>query len=1016
MITAIRKYIFGNSSKNQVAPQIFLVLCAHSLLVPLYTLAFFGKEAMLIRFVLGFITVAFFVAAERSPLSVKGTAFLSPSFTFAVLTFGAIYFKGDGLFFYYLCCVAIISLTYFSISGLAAYIIATSVASCVILFVFKINLLGEAYTPMYNIISLVVTTGLNVLVLTFCMFCENMLRALTEAKNEANEARMRTQLFLDALPACCYLWDKDFRAIAVNDATAKLFLLKDKQEYADRFFELSPEYQPDGQLSSEKATLLLQEAFSSGKCVFEWLHRLSDGTLMPAEVTLVRFYYGSEDVVAGFTRDLREHKKMMTDIEQRDNLLITVNNATTLLLQSEVSEFDDALWNGMGMLGKAADADRVYIWKNHTKDEKLYCTQLYEWSEGAEPQQGKEYTTDVLYDEIIPGWESSLSRNMCINGLVKDMLPAEQEQLSKQGILSILVVPIFLKDYFWGFVGFDDCRKERLFSESEISVLRAGSLLIANALLHNKMTMELETALEKAQSASRAKSEFLSNMSHEIRTPMNAIIGMVNIGESAVNMERKDYSFTRIKDASIHLLGVINDILDVSKIESGRFELSPAEFDFEKMLKRVVNVISYRVDEKNQKLTVYVDRDIPQIMTGDDQRLAQVITNLLGNAIKFTPENGSVSLKTFFIKEEDGLCTIRIVVTDTGIGISSEQQANLFQSFRQAESSISRRFGGTGLGLSISKSIVEMMGGEITINSELGKGSSFAFTVQMKRGEKRAKNSAKEEIHWENIRILAVDDDDYILEDFKGIVKRFGAYCDIAENGTDALKLLERNTDYNLIFIDWKMPDMDGLELSAEFKRKMSDQKNPVVIMISAADSSIIAGKASEAGVDKLLQKPLFPSTIEDIVGEYFNVADRQEEDEDKSTIGLFKGYCILLAEDIEINREIVLSLLGPTGLEIDCAVNGIEAVQMFSASPERYDMIFMDLQMPEMDGLTAAKTIRSSGIKKSSDIPIIAMTANVFREDVEKCLEAGMNGHVGKPLNIDEVIETLRVYLSVQS
>ncbi|MDR0497444.1 MAG: PAS domain S-box protein, partial [Treponema sp.] len=245
-----------------------------------------------------------------------------------------------------------------------------------------------------------------------------------------------------------------------------------------------------------------------------------------------------------------------------------------------------------------------------------------------------------------------------------------------------------------------------------------------------KLQRDLETALEAANSASHAKSAFLANMSHEIRTPMNAIIGMVTIGKSSDDSERKDYCFSRIENASKHLLGVINDILDMSKIEAGKFDLSVAEFNFEKMLQSVVNVISFRVDEKRQKLTVHIDKAIPEILIGDDQRLAQVITNLLGNAVKFTPEKGSISLDTRFLEEENGIDILQISVTDTGIGISPEQQSRLFQSFQQAESSTVRKFGGTGLGLAISKNIVEMMGGKIWIKSEPGEGSTFSFTIQ----------------------------------------------------------------------------------------------------------------------------------------------------------------------------------------------------------------------------------------------------------------------------------------------
>ena len=391
---------------------------------------------------------------------------------------------------------------------------------------------------------------------------------------------------------------------------------------------------------------------------------------------------------------------------------------------------------------------------------------------------------------------------------------------------------------------------------------------------------ELVLTKDQAILASKAKSDFLANMSHEIRTPMNAIIGMTNIAEATDNIERKDYAIGKIKNASHHLLGVINDILDMSKIESGKFELSKVEFDFENMLQSIVNVFNFRMDERQQELSLDIDEAIPHILIGDEQRLAQVVTNLLSNAAKFTPENGSISVRTQLLGEENGVYTIRTEVSDTGIGISPEQQTILFQSFQQAESSTSRKFGGTGLGLVISKNIVEMMGGEIWIESELGKGSTFLFTVQLTKGEG------------------------------------------------------------------------ERPEVSAQVEVMHDDQAH------------------------------------------------------------IFTGRSLLLAEDVEINREIVIALLEPTEIVVDCAVNGKEAVRFFSENPGRYDVILMDMQMPEMDGLEATRLIRDLEVSNARTVPIIAMTANVFKEDIERCFAAGMNDHVGKPLDFDIVLDKLRYYL----
>ncbi|GHU94042.1 hypothetical protein FACS1894208_04460 [Clostridia bacterium] len=396
--------------------------------------------------------------------------------------------------------------------------------------------------------------------------------------------------------------------------------------------------------------------------------------------------------------------------------------------------------------------------------------------------------------------------------------------------------------------------------------------------LVGERTAELGLQTQAAQVASQAKSDFLANMSHEIRTPMNAIIGMTAIAKSSADMNRVVYCLGKIEDASKHLLGVINDILDMSKIEANKLELSPREFRFSKMIQSAVNVINFRVEEKRQTFTVSIGGDVPDMLVGDDQRLAQVITNLLSNAVKFTPEEGSILLRAGLSAEWGEPCAIRVSVSDTGIGITEEQQTRLFTSFEQADSDTSRKFGGTGLGLSISKRIVELMGGKIWVESEYGKGSSFTFIV-----------------------------------------------------------------------------NLEPLAGNSQFR-------------------------------------------------------DVNEEKEDDRSV--FSGRRVLLVDDLEINQEVMAALLEPTAIEIDCALNGLEAIELFKRSPRRYSMIFMDVQMPEMDGYEATRQIRKLEGDAGRRVPIVAMTANVFSEDIERCLEAGMDGHIGKPVEMNAVLEKLREFL----
>ncbi|MDR2471363.1 MAG: response regulator [Treponema sp.] len=855
------------------------------------------------------------------------------------------------------------------------------------------------------------------------------------------EADERVHIMLDTTPLGCTVWDMNFKIIDCNLEALRLFGFADddKRNFMEKFSLLAPEYQDDGQRTVDKRAALLTEVINHGRQVERWTYRKLDGAIIPAEIIINQVVRKSGDYILVYIRDLREYQTMMDEIMQRGSLLHVVNRTASILLKSDPKHFEQDLWECMGLLARSVNVDMVYIWKNKIEDGELRTTFMYEWAEHSTLEHSKEISLEFPGGEV-PGWYDKLLKGQCFQGLTKDFPEKQNAFAASQGIVSMLLVPVFLQDFFWGFVGFDDCRNEREFTPNEIAILHSGSLLMAAAMQRNEMIGSLIHAREEALSSTRAKSEFLANMSHEMRTPMNAIIGMTTIAKGAGNIEKKDYCLSKIEDASNHLLGVINDILDMSKIEANKFELSSAEFSFEKTLRKAVNVVNFRVEEKKQRFSVHLGEGIPPSLIGDDQRLTQVITNLLSNAVKFTPEGGSITLKSALVEpggaesggaDESGFCTIRIDVGDTGIGISDEQKTRLFHSFQQADSNTSRKYGGTGLGLAISKKIVEMMNGAIWVESEKGKGSTFSFTARFELGRELPAPVSRTAASWKHIRVLAVDDDLTVLEYFAELARRFELACDTAPGGREAVDLIEKNGGYDIYFVDWKMPGMDGNALTRYIKERNAGPS--VVVMISSVEWTAIEDDAKKAGVDRFLPKPLFPSAIADTINECLG-RDLIAADTAAESL-TYPGKRILLAEDVEINREIVLSLLEPLELSIDCAENGQEAVQKFCAAPDRYDLVFMDVQMPEMDGYEATRRIRAferdrrekirdeqrqrpehlgqtpPGLIPDS-VPIIAMTANVFKEDVEKCLAAGMNSHVGKPLDMEEVLQKLKDFL----
>ncbi|QYJ78931.1 hybrid sensor histidine kinase/response regulator [Shewanella acanthi] len=783
-----------------------------------------------------------------------------------------------------------------------------------------------------------------------------------------SEARAKYLFDSASIP---YLLIRGGEIVDCNQAAINMFRVPDKEgllgKVASRF---SPQYQSNGRLSTELAAEYLQLVKEQGKLSFEWELVRTDKTRFTVEMRVSSISFENERLLLASLYDLTAINQAQKALKRNEQLFSNT--------------FEQA---AVGIAHVGADGswlrvnNRLCEIVGYSKNELLHLS-----------------FQDITHPDDL---QTDLS---LLDSLVKGDIPnykMEKRYIRKDHSLVWVNLTVAM------------IRDEKGEIDFFVSVIEDITERI-------EMQRQLTEAKKVADSANEAKSNFLANMSHEIRTPMNAIIGMSHLAlKTELTLKQRNY-IEKVSRSAESLLGVLNDILDFSKIEAGHMDLELLPFRIEEVFDTLSSLVGFKAEEKGVELMFKLAPNLPRELIGDPLRLSQILINLGNNAVKFTPKGGEVVVSVDVVTESEKQVELAFKVSDTGIGISEEAQSRLFRSFSQADASMSRRFGGSGLGLAISKRLVDMMGGDIWVQSELEKGSVFGFKICLGKQENASPRRFEPHRNAKGLKVLVVDDSDTSLAIIREILQSFGMQVDTASMGQQAIDMLEaadRQRPFELVIMDWMMPGMDGIQTIARIKQSQKITHTPTIIMVTAYGREDAEMAAEGLQLTAFLAKPITPSVLLETIMSLKGWTGLEESRSDhrqrkiNTHVAELKGARILLVEDNDLNQELAFEILREHGMEVIVANNGQEALEKLTQ--HQFDGVLMDCQMPVMDGYTATQIIRQQ--LKYQELPILAMTANAMAGDREKVIMAGMNDHIAKPINVAEMLSTMQRWIIPQ-